>query len=259
MKDLDKSTLNAISAFTRDAVLASSMDEVLDLLEIALNSFPVSGFGYWSFPRNCVDTASGTVDLSNARYVRVFRGPIYLKAAEKFYFGKRLFDSDPTVFASSQATVATSTRAVLQSQPRSRPSAAINAFMRKFGIGRDLYLPIHAPSRIQMLWVFSLLGAQEELDAEAGALQQLADRFAIVVSDFVNLEETAPDDTVLTTREAQCIMLIARGYSNTAIAADLKISVHSVKFHVTNMMQKLDAANRSEAIAKAARSGLLTN
>jgi LuxR family maltose regulon positive regulatory protein len=57
----------------------------------------------------------------------------------------------------------------------------------------------------------------------------------------------------LTTREVEVLRLIAAGASNAAIAEKLVISVHTVKRHVANVLQKLGAASRAEAGAVARR------
>jgi DNA-binding NarL/FixJ family response regulator len=61
----------------------------------------------------------------------------------------------------------------------------------------------------------------------------------------------------LTSREREVLQLIARGFPNKAIAVDLGISEHTVKFHVGSILDKLGASSRSEAIARAARFGLI--
>jgi DNA-binding NarL/FixJ family response regulator len=67
----------------------------------------------------------------------------------------------------------------------------------------------------------------------------------------------SPDAVALTPRELQVLQGIGRGLPNKAIAVDLGISEHTVKFHVGSIFQKLDVRSRSEAIAVAARRGLL--
>jgi DNA-binding NarL/FixJ family response regulator len=67
----------------------------------------------------------------------------------------------------------------------------------------------------------------------------------------------SPDAVALTPRELQVLHGIGRGLPNKAIAVDLGISEHTVKFHVGSIFQKLDVGSRSEAIAVAARHGLL--
>ena len=47
------------------------------------------------------------------------------------------------------------------------------------------------------------------------------------------------------------------GRSNKAIARRLDISVHTVKFHVGSLLDKLDAAGRTDAVAQAARLGVI--
>ncbi len=69
---------------------------------------------------------------------------------------------------------------------------------------------------------------------------------------------TAPAaGTSLTSREREILELIAEGANNRVIAARLKISRHTVKFHVASVLAKLGARSRTEAVALALRAGLL--
>ncbi|MDQ3549122.1 MAG: response regulator transcription factor [Chloroflexota bacterium] len=61
----------------------------------------------------------------------------------------------------------------------------------------------------------------------------------------------------LTERERQVLELLALGLPNKTIAIELGISEHTAKFHVGAIMSKLGAASRTEAVAVAARRGLL--
>jgi DNA-binding NarL/FixJ family response regulator len=69
-------------------------------------------------------------------------------------------------------------------------------------------------------------------------------------------EETVVE--ALTPRELEVLDLLAQGLSNKAIAARLEISDQTVKFHVASICGKLGAANRTDAVRRAARGGLLT-
>lgn len=64
-------------------------------------------------------------------------------------------------------------------------------------------------------------------------------------------------DELLTPREQDVLRLVARGLRNQDIADELVISVRTVKVHVSNIMGKLGANNRTEAVAEARRRGLL--
>ncbi len=61
----------------------------------------------------------------------------------------------------------------------------------------------------------------------------------------------------LTEREMQVLQLLAQGKSNKEIAAMLSISERTVKFHVSSIMSKLGANNRTEAVTVAAQRGLI--
>jgi DNA-binding NarL/FixJ family response regulator len=63
--------------------------------------------------------------------------------------------------------------------------------------------------------------------------------------------------TGLTSRELQVLQLLARGYPNKAMARQLVLSEHTVRAHLRNIMRKLDAENRVQAVARATREGLL--
>ena len=70
-------------------------------------------------------------------------------------------------------------------------------------------------------------------------------------------EEDEPQEA-LTPREVQVLELLAEGLPNKAIAARLNISDQTVKFHVSAICGKLGAANRTDAVRRAVRRGLIT-
>lgn len=101
---------------------------------------------------------------------------------------------------------------------------------------------------------------------------ELADRLAAVLADVPGLRLAAPGELAdatlvasgdrpleagldLTPRELEVLALLAEGASNKGIARQLSISVHTVKFHIASLLDKLDAEGRAEAIVQAARLG----
>jgi DNA-binding NarL/FixJ family response regulator len=62
----------------------------------------------------------------------------------------------------------------------------------------------------------------------------------------------------LTPREIDVLELLAEGLANKAIAARLGISDQTVKFHVASICGKLGAANRTDAVRRAIRRGLVS-
>ena len=61
----------------------------------------------------------------------------------------------------------------------------------------------------------------------------------------------------LTPREIEVLGMLAEGHSNKAIAHLLGISDHTVKFHVTSILSKLNAGSRTEAVTLGIRQGVI--
>jgi DNA-binding NarL/FixJ family response regulator len=70
------------------------------------------------------------------------------------------------------------------------------------------------------------------------------------------LAEHLGDDD-LTTRELEVLRLIRDGYRNKQIADHLSISETTVNFHIKNLVDKLQANDRTHAVTIALRRGLL--
>ncbi len=68
---------------------------------------------------------------------------------------------------------------------------------------------------------------------------------------------TAPTDHSLTPREREVLQMLAAGLGNKAIGLRLGISEHTAKFHVAQILAKLDAGSRAEAVSIAMRRGLV--
>jgi DNA-binding CsgD family transcriptional regulator len=67
----------------------------------------------------------------------------------------------------------------------------------------------------------------------------------------------AEADPPLTAREQEVLLLLAEGASNKTVARRLGISVHTAKFHVGQLLDKLEATGRTDAVAHAARLGII--
>ena len=67
----------------------------------------------------------------------------------------------------------------------------------------------------------------------------------------------AGSDVALTPRELEVLALLAEGASNKLIGRRLGISAHTAKYHVASLLEKLDAVSRTDAVAHAARIGVL--
>ena len=67
----------------------------------------------------------------------------------------------------------------------------------------------------------------------------------------------ADDGSVVSKREEEVLQLIADGLSTTEVAAQLYISVKTVKNHLASIYQKLDTRDRTQAVLRAVRMGII--
>jgi len=72
------------------------------------------------------------------------------------------------------------------------------------------------------------------------------------------VDDDGPLPERLTPREIDVLELVAEGWPNRAIAERLGISDQTVKFHLASISGKLGAANRTDAVRRGVRAGLIT-
>jgi DNA-binding NarL/FixJ family response regulator len=119
----------------------------------------------------------------------------------------------------------------------------------------------------------AVISANENTDLRDSALQLGADVFinksastgeireAITrlidpeLGDITSDNATAP--IALTVRQQQVLFLLAQGKSNKEIAITMELADTTVRDHVTEILRRLDAGNRTEAVVKAQQLGLL--
>ena len=102
----------------------------------------------------------------------------------------------------------------------------------------------------------------------------LADRKAALLADVPGIRLAGPGEVTdvvrtlpkspasdenapLTARELEVLAIMAEGASNKMIARRLGISIHTAKFHVGSLLDKLDAIGRTDAVAHAVRLGVI--
>ncbi len=154
---------------------------------------------------------------------------------------------------------------------RAGPEAEVEAWERAvtaFGFGE-----VYEQARCRRRFAEALLadGRREEAAAQARAARETAVRLGAApllreVDALIRrgrLTESSPADgpgavsTPLTAREQDVLRLLALGRSNRQIGEELFISGKTASVHVSNILAKLGAASRGEAVAVAYREGLI--
>ncbi|MFF0265680.1 response regulator [Kribbella sp. NPDC004536] len=108
-------------------------------------------------------------------------------------------------------------------------------------------------SRDELINAVRVIAAGDALLAPP-VTRRLIDRFA---ENRVDTETVAKLD-VLTAREREILVLVAKGNSNAEIAAELHLTEHTVKTHVSRMLAKTGARDRVQAVILAYNAGLVT-
>lgn len=163
----------------------------------------------------------------------------------------------------------------VQEAVRLRPDVVVIDLMmpRMDGVGATAELRRKVPSaKIVILTSYSTAdGIAHAIDAgDVGALTKTADDSSLlsairIVADggrFISpriarmLQESPPVPT-LTGKQHEILESMARGLSNIDIARQLEISPTVVREHITTILEKIGAANRTEAVAIALRKQLL--
>jgi DNA-binding CsgD family transcriptional regulator len=94
-------------------------------------------------------------------------------------------------------------------------------------------------------------------EVEGIELVDAGDRPDAIVVAVQRSPHEVEGEIALTPRELEVLALLAEGASNKLIARRLGISAHTAKYHVASLMEKLDAVSRTDAVAHAARIGVL--
>lgn len=127
-------------------------------------------------------------------------------------------------------------------------------------------LPDETP--IQSLWeagIKGLLNRQTNAQTLAATIHTAVHNLTILDNDIAaallptqhHRDEGEANIEPLTPREQEVLHLLAEGLTNKAIAHQLHISEHTIKFHVNAIMGKLNAQSRTDAVVRATRLGIL--
>ncbi|RAX42229.1 LuxR family transcriptional regulator [Rhizobium tropici] len=133
-------------------------------------------------------------------------------------------------------------------------SQLVVTLFERFRMTRFLYLPTHDASGLR--GAVSLAGDRDLFSSE-----EIKDLSYIAIHVFDRLAEIRNLDVrvvdALTDREIDCLIWTAAGKTSAEIAEILSLSEHTVNHYLNRATKKLDTVNRTQAVAKALRVGLI--
>lgn len=145
----------------------------------------------------------------------------------------------------------------------STPSAA--KFMgeaKEFGLANGASFPVHGRrgefSALNLATSRDSREAKQDIVAAMGKAQLLACYVHEAVQRIVLSKGPLPVQKInLTEREKECLLWAADGKTSWEISQIVKISEHTVVFHLRNVVRKMGVTNRRQAVARAVSMGLM--
>lgn len=138
---------------------------------------------------------------------------------------------------------------------RDPESAAVSRMLfLRFRMGRGAYFPVHDASGARGAISFS--GDREPFTTEE--MMELTYLSIFVFQQLAEIRELdSRNGDMLTERELDCLNWTAAGKTSVEIAEILTLSEHTINHYLNRATKKLDAVNRTQAVAKALRFGLI--
>lgn len=171
--------------------------------------------------------------------------------------------------ASTLATLAAEGEAAIVILATSAPQAATRELERLRGLRRPPAVVLLTPSpqaawtaRARRAGVRAVLGRDATAEEILAAVAATRAGLLVLHPDALGAPPAAArrrgGPAALTSRELEILEMMAEGMSNRSIAARLKISRNTVKFHVASVLTKLGARGRTEAVTAGVRQGLIS-
>lgn len=132
--------------------------------------------------------------------------------------------------------------------------------LKTYGVRGGLCVPIHASrGRIGCLLFVDRNGIDLErcLEAYRSALMLAGIYLMKLCDDRAVVATVAEAVNYLTRREIECVTLAGRGFTDKEIAKELHCGPCTARFHIENVIKKLSARTRVQAVAKAAQLGFI--
>ncbi|WP_234818825.1 helix-turn-helix transcriptional regulator [Sinorhizobium fredii] len=125
-----------------------------------------------------------------------------------------------------------------------------------FGLRSGITVPLRGPKGSYAIMSFAQHCERDFQNRTITYLQLAATHFHVRVAKLTNssITEKTP---VLSLKEKECILWVARGKSSWDIGSIMNISENTVNFHIKNVMRKLDTSSRTVAAIKAISLGFI--
>lgn len=225
------------------------LQSLADLKTFLDEAAPRLGFDHYALVHH-VDLAGlpkGAVHLDN-----------YPDGWQREFVQQRYYAHDPVHVACQRAARPFFWRDLPELMALSRPQRAILARAREAGLTDGLTMPVHVPGDFSGSCSFATVARAVPADLAPSA--QFFGCYAFEAARrLARRDRGLPCEPIrLTPRQLDCLVLVARGKTDSETAALLGISRETAQEHVEGAKAKLRVATRTQLVARALYSGLIT-
>ncbi len=239
-------SLSTFRIFEESAKPFRSLDDAYDYMSRLRRRFGIANLSYWKLGKNETTGRAGWLSTYDENWMRKYRMSGYITV-------------DPVFKASFARMLPLDWDEVNTATPKARE---ICSGAQDYGIiPRGMSFPIIDVSGARAL--FSINTDMDERDWK-GMRDELAANFHLIahyfhqrVRETLDGEIASEEGAILSMREREVLQYAAEGKTGPETARHLKLSISAVRLYTSNAMQKLGAANKTQAVAIAYRRGLL--
>jgi LuxR family quorum-sensing system transcriptional regulator CciR len=242
--------VSSILNFINNTNAANSSEEVLNFLKPKAAEYGCDMFAFGPSTPEAAKLMTGVhPDL-----------PFIVSYPERWidhYIKNNYFEIDPVIKLAARSARAFTWK-TLKMDPNN--SATVNKFWKEselFGLQCGLTVPIHCPQSQSFL--LSLASSYKDnclLCVNIEEVQLLAYQFGLAYIHANTIDKPVKENP-LTAREQEVLTWTAQGKSAWDISIILRISEHTVNFHLKNVIKKLGTLNKTAAVVKAMRFGFI--
>lgn len=175
----------------------------------------------------------------------------------RHYFANGFERLDPVIQYSPAMRSAFTWSLLLERFELSRQQRRIMHQCAEAGMKDGVTVPLHGPHGNVAAISFASSAGGTDAARHLSVLHVIASQFHTAWMTNILGDRYLSPQIHLTNRERDCLSWSARGKSSTAIAEMLRVSPHTVDFHLKGAMAKLGTSNRIVAVVKALRLGLI--
>lgn len=242
--------MKLLDNFTQQSKKISSLSDLNNLLNDYMKSVNVSMFSFTYYSYHPNSPSKIKYEYSSAKYSAWHQH--YLR--EKYHEIDSTFDS---VYYSTLPTCWTLQQQLHQAKtPRERQMRLDSI---QFGAEKGISIPIHGPN--EDFANFLVVQMKNEKCLENNLLHHelliCAHFYYHAVKKLFILQKKDGNQYQLSSRELQCLQLVAERKSVSQIAELLNITERTVNYHIQNLNKKFGTSNKYQTVAKALEKGLL--